>query len=148
RPSPRTAQARDQFFRLHHEEEQEAPEHQPRPDPQRHRFGAEQGLQQGRVSGLEAWLTAANRARRNPFTGRWVRAQSWRKAAALQPGAFLRHPRSGGTAGGPPLLARHVLEAAGGTDVLKPLPLGGFLALLVVPSEAFSTGREKQEFVG
>src|SRR5262245_11265724 len=50
RASPTTAQAQDQFFRLHHEEEQEAPEQQPRPDPQRDRFGHEQGLQRRRVS--------------------------------------------------------------------------------------------------
>src|SRR5215472_471898 len=51
--SPRTEYAKDQFFRLHHEEEQEAPEHQPRPDPQRHRFGVEQGLKRGRVGEQE-----------------------------------------------------------------------------------------------
>src|SRR5262245_62233677 len=48
--SPRTANAKDQFFRLHQEEEQEAPEHQPRPDLQRHRLAVEQRLKRRRVS--------------------------------------------------------------------------------------------------
>src|SRR6516225_7307291 len=48
--SPRTAQAKDQFFRLHDEEEQETPEHQQGPNPRRRRSGAEHGLQRWRVS--------------------------------------------------------------------------------------------------
>src|SRR5262245_3486405 len=67
-----------------------------------------------------------------------------RRLRPCNPGHSFGNPRSAGTARGPPLLARHVLEASGGTDVLKPLPPGGFPALLVVPSKAFSTVREKQ----
>src|SRR5262249_20090694 len=48
--SPRTEYAKDQVFRLHHDEEQEAPEHQPQPVQQLHICGAEQLLQRRRVS--------------------------------------------------------------------------------------------------
>src|SRR5262249_8411863 len=48
-----TNQAKDQFFRLHQEEEHQAPEDQPGPDPKRHRFGAEQSLERRGVGEQE-----------------------------------------------------------------------------------------------
>src|SRR5262249_40800090 len=48
-----TTDAEGHFFRLHQEEEHNAPEHQTRPDPKPHRFGVEQSLEWRGVSEQE-----------------------------------------------------------------------------------------------